>query len=492
MIQPGERSRLLLAWAGVATFAALALLALAHLAVDVITVARTWGLSLGLAARLGPPALVAIGSLVLLLVVVRLAGSEGRSRLAGIGLAFLVLVLVRVVLAAWFDGATDGEPREYEQLADGVLAGECCFADRPMGYPIILAGAYLTGLDRQVAVEAVNLVFSIVAGAAVLGLGQRLHGWRVGAAALVGYALWPAGALMVDVRLPHISYDALVVGAAWVAIVAPSGWRGSAVVGVILGIAQYLRPSTLALVPAFVLARIWPGGTWGRIVGGGVAVVAAFLIVLVPAMWHNWRAYGEVSISTSTFGGHSLYIGTDTRTGGRFSGEANDELIAIAGPEPRDRSEVGARIAMERIRSDPVGIALLAIRKQDALWATERYGVEYGISRGLRDRPANPRATTPILLSQGFLAFVYLATAVGLYLRRRDLDALGVLAITLVWSVSLAHALLEVRDRHHAYVIPVLLPVAAVAVVALIDGGRGRGSRGVAPRNARRPARQPA
>jgi hypothetical protein len=43
------------------------------------------------------------------------------------------------------------------------------------------------------------------------------------------------------------------------------------------------------------------------------------------------------------------------------------------------------------------------------------------------------------------------------------------LAITLVWSVGLAHALLEVRDRHHAYVIPVLLPVAAVAVVALID-----------------------
>jgi hypothetical protein len=202
-------------------------------------------------------------------------------------------------------------------------------------------------------------------------------------------------------------------------------------------------------------------------------VGAAFLIVLIPAIWHNWSTWGEVSVSTSTFGGHSLYIGTDQRTGGRFSGSANEELIALAGPEPHARSEVGARIAMERIRDDPTGIAWLAITKQDTLWATERFGVEYGISRGLRDRPANPRATTPLLMSQAFLAIVYLATTVGLYLRRLDLDALGALAIVLVWSVSLAHALLEVRDRHHAYVIPVLLPIAAVAAVALIDAVGG-------------------
>jgi hypothetical protein len=343
-------------------------------------------------------------------------------------------------------------------------------ADRPMGYSVVLAAAYATGVDRQVAVEAVNLLFAIVAGAAVLGIGRALYGWRVGVAGLVAYAVWPAGALMVDVRLPHTAYDALVAGAAWVAVALPAGWRGSALAGAILGLAQYMRPSTLALLPAFLLARIWAGGPWRRLLGGSVVPMGgAFLIVLIPAIWHNGVTYGEASVSTSTFGGHSLYIGTDQRTGGRFSGEANDELIALAGPDPHERSEVGARIAMERIRSDPLGIAWLAIAKQDTLWATERYGVEYGISRGLRDRPANPRATTPLLMSQAFLAIVYLATAAGLYLQRRELDALGALAVTLVWSVALAHALLEVRDRHHAYVIPLLLPLAAVAAVALID-----------------------
>ena len=407
-------------------------------------------------------------------MVVHLAGSEGRRRVAAVAVGFLVLIAVRLVLAAWFDGAMDGEPREYDQLAEGVLAGQCCMSDRPMGYSIVLAAAYATGIDRQVAVEVVNLLFAIVAGAAVLGIGRALYGWRVGAAALVAYAVWPAGALMVDVRLPHIAYDALVAGAVWVAVALPAGWRGSALVGVLLGFAQYMRPSTIALLPAFALARVWSGGPLRRlIVGAIVPLGVAFLIVLIPAIWHNWTTYGEVSVSTSTFGGHSLYIGTDQRTGGRFSGKANDELIALAGPEPHARSEVGARLAMERIRDDPAGIAWLAIAKQDTLWATERYGVEYGISRGLRDRPANPRATTPLLMSQGFLAIVYLATAAGLYLRRRDLDVLGGLVIVLVWSVSLAHALLEVRDRHHAYVIPVLLPVAAVAAVALIDAVGG-------------------
>jgi hypothetical protein len=480
----GDRARLALAWAGVATFAILGLLASAHLALDLVAVVRGSGVTIDLLARLGPPAALGLAALALLVAVVSLASSHGTRRVAGIVLAFLVLVGVRLVIAALFDGVTDGEPREYDELAEGVLAGACCMADRPMGYPIILAGAYATGVDRQVAVEAVNLLFAIVAGAAVLGIGRALYGWRIGAAALVAYAVWPAGALMVDVRLPQTTYDALVAGAVWVAVALPAGWRGSALVGILLGLAQYMRPSTLALLPALALARTWEGGPWRRLVGASLVPLGlAFLLVLGPAIWHNIATYGEVSVSTSTFGGHSLYIGTDQRTGGRFSGAANEELIALAGPEPHERSVVGARIAMDRIRSDPLGIAWLAIVKQDTLWATERYGVEYGIDRGLRERPANPRATTPLLMSQAFLAVVYLAAAAALFLRRRELDALGALAVVLVWSVALAHALLEVRDRHHAYVIPVLLPLAAVAVVALIDAaasalGRRRQARG--------------
>ena len=480
----GERVGRAVAWAGIATFGILAFLASAHLAADLLTVARASGIGPDLLARLGPPIVLGLGAVALLLLVTHLAGGDARRRGVAIGIGLAVLVGVRIGIAVAFDGVGDGEPREYQQLADRVLAGECCMGDRPMGYPMILALGFSSGLDRQVVIEGLNLMFAVVAGAAVLGIGERLHGSRVGAAALLAYAVWPAGALMTGVSLPHTAYDSLVAGAAWLATGGLAGWRGSALIGLVLGLGQYMRPSTLVLLPAFALARAWPGGPWRRLLGGTLLPMAAVaFLVMIPAIWHNATAYGELSPSTSTYGGHILYMGTDVRSGGRFDGGARDELEAIVGSEePRALSEAGSRIAFERIRSDPLGIALLAIRKQDTLWSTERYGVEYGIDRGLRERPANPRATTPLLLSQGFIALVYAATCAALFLRRRDLDALAVLAIALVWSLALMHALLEVRDRYHAYVIPVLLPVAAVAVVALIDAaGRWRRARASSP-----------
>ena len=130
-------------------------------------------------------------------------------------------------------------------------------------------------------------------------------------------------------------------------------------------------------------------------------------------------------------------------------------------------SEKGTEVALQRIREDPVGIAALAVRKQDTLWGTEHFGVQYGIRQNLRDRPDHVDATTPMLLSQGFYVLTMAAATAGLFLRRRRPDALLPLAITLIWTVAGIHALLEVRDRHHSYVIPLLLPWAGLALAEL-------------------------
>ena len=42
----------------------------------------------------------------------------------------------------------------------------------------------------------------------------------------------------------------------------PGGWRGSAIGGVVLGLSQYLRPTTFVLLPAFILARAWDDARW--------------------------------------------------------------------------------------------------------------------------------------------------------------------------------------------------------------------------------------
>ena len=46
--------------------------------------------------------------------------------------------------------------------------------------------------------------------------------------------------------------------------------------------------------------------------------------------------------------------------------------------------------------------------------------------------------------------------------------------ILLALALSLMHGILEVRDRYHSYAIPLLMPIAALAIVTVVDGARRR------------------
>jgi hypothetical protein len=219
----------------------------------------------------------------------------------------------------------------------------------------------------------------------------------------------------------------------------------------------------------FLLGRIWPAARWRRALPGAlVPMVIAFLVVLVPVMAWNLSTRGVPDISTSAFGGKSLHHGTDVRSGGRWSRRAAAELEAIAGEDTWDQSSAGMRIAIERIRDDPIAIALLAVRKQYTLWGGEYFGVRYWIRRELSSRPYLPRSVLPSLASGLFYLAIMAATALGLYLRRHRTDALSALLIATALAISLLHSFVEVRDRYHSYAMPLLMPIAAFAILAVM------------------------
>jgi hypothetical protein len=130
---------------------------------------------------------------------------------------------------------------------------------------------------------------------------------------------------------------------------------------------------------------------------------------------------------------------------------------------------MGQQLAFGRLRDDPLGFVALAIRKQDTLWGKESYGIRYGIRRELATQPSAPRAVLPTLASGGFYAALLGLTALGLYLRRRQTDALTALVVVAALTMSLMHGLVEVRDRYHAYLVPLLMPIAAFAVTTLVE-----------------------
>ena len=193
-----------------------------------------------------------------LLAVARIGDGPVMRRRIAIAIGFGVLLAVRLAVAGRYDGVSDGEVREYQELTAGVVAGDCCFGDRPMGYPMVLALATNLLGAGQLPVVALNLLFAVASGALVLGLSGRLYGagsgpWRC--------SCMRAGrrALMVVTTLPHTAYELMVLLAAWSALATRPGWRGSALTGIVLGLSQYLRPSTPILIPAYLVARLWPG-----------------------------------------------------------------------------------------------------------------------------------------------------------------------------------------------------------------------------------------
>jgi hypothetical protein len=300
-------------------------------------------------------------------------------------------------------------------------------------------------------------------------LARRFVGGQGAAVALYLYAIWPAGALMIVTSLPHTSYEMLVVAAAWAALVTRDGWKGSALAGVILGVSQYLRPTSPLLLPVVLLARVWPGMPWRRAITSVlVPMVAFFLLVLAPVMAHNVADHGELSVSTSSYGGHGLWVGTDVRSGGTLTEQNSAEVRAMPGKDLWEQSASAGSRAFERVKADPVGIGLLALRKQVTLWGTERYGVQYGIRRELAENVAHRSSVLPSITSGAFWVLVLAASALGLALRRRAPDGLLLLTVLLVGAVAFLHAFFEVRDRYHSYVVPLLLPFAAVGILAIL------------------------
>jgi hypothetical protein len=487
-------------------FTALGILALAGIAVAALV---NLGIDLALAARRldqpGVPLAVvlngvaAAGAVAAVATVGWVAGRGRRGERIALGAGLLILVALRVAVAVLIDGVTDGEMAQYRSLAEGVLSGSCCFGDRPMGYPVALAAVYAALGVSTFADEMVNTAFAAVAGLALFGLVRAAYGPRAAGVALAAYAVWPAGVLLTVVRLPETGYDAAILLGAVAAVVTRPGIAGSALTGGILGLAQYFRPSTTALLPAFILARAWGHRRAGRsLVTTAVPVLALFLVVLLPAVEHNLRTHGALSVDTSSYGGWSLYMGTNQRTGGRFSPEDAERLEAAAPGSKWEQSRVGARLGMQRITDDPVGFAALAARKVVTLWGTEDDAVDYALQRRLSRQAAS---TFPGLLVQGFWVVATVAAAFGLWLQRAAPGRLAVLTIGVTLTVTAIHAFLEVRSRYHAYVVPLLLAMAAVGLVSLAERWRAdrapRASTAVpddraSPGPPRRPGAEPA
>jgi hypothetical protein len=452
--------------AAAAVFAVLATVAAAGEALS--TVLRLADASI---ARLGPAgaAVLLIGAALLSfgfvagLLAARSPLSDGW--ILAIGLALVLAIRVAAIVA--IDAPLPNDGRAYAELARWLREGGCCFADRPTGYPMLLAAAFSVLGDRTLTHEVLNVAFAVAGGWLLHDLAAGIGGRRAATPALFVYATLPALVLLTPLLLTDTVYATLLLAMCWTAVRipgAPFGW--AVATGVLLAASQYVRPIGPALLLPLVLAPALYVRPWRSAAMAAAIIVVTFVVAMLPAIGHNLATHGDLSLSTSSYGGWSLYMGTNQASKGRYNAADADVIDALPGANLWERSEAAGELGLERIAGDPIGFAGLTVRKFTIMWGTEEHAVIFAFRPD--GRPRGTLAGVDLLAQLAYLALLAMAAAGSvLAVRAREVNPALVVAAGLVLAQLAVHTFLEVKPRYHAQAEPLLLLMAVPALAEI-------------------------
>ncbi|MEB3329081.1 MAG: hypothetical protein VKQ33_07600 [Candidatus Sericytochromatia bacterium] len=397
-----------------------------------------------------------------------LAGGTGRLRgllAAGVWPAVLAALGLRLGVVWALDVPLISDFKDYHELALGLLNGAPWLQEgRPTGYPLALAAAYAAFGTTTSVGEGLGVALGTLGVLALHALAKPLVGPRGATAAAWAYALWPAHLLSTPVLGTEVPYTtAFLAMMAALVRVGPGLAAGAAwacLAGALTAVAQYVRPTTLALVPAAwaFLVRGAPGLRVGAL--RVLLYTGALLALLGPVAAFNHAHLGRWSLSTSAYGSWSLLVGMNQQHHGMWN--VDDAAVA---DRLRDRQAIDAWAAEEgrrRMVADPPATLALMGRKFVIMWGAEDFGVYWAY--GFRP-DADPGVRSLLTLaSQAFYAALTTLAAVALWRKRRWPVGMWPLWIGLLTLVGV-HSLLEVQGRYHCYWTPVFM-IAAGALAA--------------------------
>jgi 4-amino-4-deoxy-L-arabinose transferase-like glycosyltransferase len=370
------------------------------------------------------------------------------------------------------DAPLYGENAIVHAQALGILDGACCFSHRPLGYPIVLAGAYAVLGEGPVAIEVLNVVFAAVTAWLVWDIGRVSWGRRVAAVAATAYAVAPSQVLMALVPLTEPMFTMLVAGAVRAGIALRH--RPMLVAGiacaVLLAAGQYVRATAVSLLIPVALLPWLAGWPLRRALQRAGLIGGLLVVLLLPVVAYNLRVHGDLSLSTSAYAGWSLYVGANREHGGQWNAEDAARLAGFPGDTWWDRSEYAGSLALDRVMESPAGSLALLPTKFGTQWNNETYAASYA----LRARAITRDVEVGWLVSQLFWAPLAILAAVGMYAGRRDPRPATLLIGMTITLVAVTHLALEVHSRYHAYLVPLFCLLAAAGVQALHRWWRGR------------------
>ena len=393
-----------------------------------------------------------------------------RTQLLLLGLALLLAVRLSAVLLIQAPIAPDGA--SYEKTAVRVMGEGFFFWYRPTGYPFLLATTYQLLGRGTLSHELLNVAFAMAGGWLLFDLAGKTAGRQAAMVALVAYAIAPGLVLLTPVRLTDTIYATLVLAICWTGNrMLQGGVLWGVIAGLVIAASQYVRPTGPLLLAAMLVASFALAATVRRWALPAAAMTLAFVIAMLPAFAYNFGTYGDLSPSTSSYGGWSLYVGTNQASNGDWNQADADFIHALPG-DLWDQSGQAGRLGLQRIASDPLGFAGLAVRKFAILWGKESFAVQYGMDFRLVGGPQGVEAGVWLLAQLAWLAVITAAAGALLAIRNRARpDPVVVIAACIILAEALLHLFVEVKPRYRAHLEPLVVLIAASAVAHWVELG---------------------
>ena len=384
----------------------------------------------------------------------------------------LAAILLRLA-ALWIAWGRDqtGDSHSYLVLADQLLAGHGLAlldpflrvevrAIYPPLFPILLAGIGALVPLSLPTIALINLAIDALTALLIRRLGTEGNARVAGSLAAALYLLLPANIALTPIAHKEGLVNLFVAATAilLIRLARIGGGRDAIALGLVAGLLALTQPALAPLPILFALFMLPAFGTrrgWFRAM---LVTAAVAVLVMVPWWVRNYLLFDRF-VPLTTSGGGTLLIGATPASDGTYI------------PPPADvrhLGELGASAAMAReawaiIAADPLGFAGRAAAK---LWRAMILD-DWAAAKLMWMQPAAYRGIAVAWGAIGaatHLALLALA-AVGIALRRWR-DPLRLLTLAALAQILLFGPWFEFGQRHRYFLGPLLVLLAAQAVLA--------------------------
>lgn len=349
------------------------------------------------------------------------------------------------------------------------------------GFGFLVGGIYALFGPHPLVVPLFNVFLSLAQVLFVYLVAREIEPESARPAALF-FAVWPAQIMYCSVVAAENSFLVPFLAAIYVFIRffkyhagSPRGYAMLVLAGILTALAQAMRPMAMVLIPAAavcILFLITCHKSGGRdlaqkglfILLAAISYFAALKLISLPI-----KELSGIDITRSGTG-YNFLVGTNYEGNGMFNQEDFGIIAKYDYDFDRVHSEAG-KLAVQRIREDPVRFLKLVVKKVNYQWAKENYGYYWSIisaengSRLEETIKQHPRFF--YAASQFFYLIILFLTAAGCYAAYRKKIMAPAMLWLIIGAFFLAYCFLEVQPRYHLPAVPLFIILAGLGAYGI-------------------------